>query len=34
MVMDVFDGKIVLRKPIGEQETNGNGKARKSKAEV
>ncbi|MEZ4756479.1 MAG: ATP-dependent chaperone ClpB [Flavobacteriales bacterium] len=26
MVMDVFDGKIVLRKPIDEKEKNGNGK--------
>jgi hypothetical protein len=41
MVMDVFDGKIVLRKPIDEKESRldgrddtGNGKARKSKAEV
>ena len=41
MVMDVFDGKIpalagqaVLRKPIDEKEKNGNGKTKKSKAEV
>ena len=35
MVIDVFDGKIVLRKPIDEKEkSNGNGKAKKSKAEV
>ena len=40
-VIDVFDGKIVVRKPVGEKESrlegrddNGNGKARKSKAEV
>jgi hypothetical protein len=33
-VIDVFDGKIVVRKPIAEKEKNGNGKARKSKAEV
>ena len=34
-VIDVFDGKIVLRKPIDEKEkSNGNGKAKKSKAEV
>ena len=33
MVMDVFDGKIVLRKPIDEKEKNGNGK-KKAKAEV
>ncbi|MBK9416140.1 MAG: ATP-dependent chaperone ClpB [Flavobacteriales bacterium] len=33
-VIDVFDGKIVLRKPIDEKEQNGNGKAKKSKAEV
>lgn len=32
MVMDVFDGKIVLRKPIDEKEQNGNGKPRKEKA--
>ena len=33
-VIDVFDGKIVLRKPIDEKEkSNGNGKAKKSKAE-
>ncbi|MBK9148308.1 MAG: ATP-dependent chaperone ClpB [Flavobacteriales bacterium] len=32
MVMDVFDGKIVLRKPIDEKESNG--KAKRSKAEV
>ena len=31
-VIDVFDGKIVLRKPIDEKETNGNGKPRKEKA--
>ena len=31
-VIDVFDGKIVVRKPIAEKEKNG--KARKSKAEV
>lgn len=32
-VIDVFDGKIVLRKPVDEKEAenaNGNGKARKS----
>jgi ATP-dependent Clp protease ATP-binding subunit ClpB len=36
-VIDVFDGKIVLRKPVDAKEAekaNGNGKARKSKAEV
>jgi len=34
-LIDVFDGKIVLRKPIDEKEkNNGNGKAKKSKAEV
>ena len=36
-VIDVFDGKIVLRKPVDakeEQKANGNGKARKSKAEA
>jgi len=32
-VIDVFDGRIVLRKPIDEKEKNGNGK-KKSKAEV
>ncbi len=31
-VIDVFDGRIVLRKPIAEKEKNG--KAKKSKAEV
>lgn len=31
-VIDVFDGKIVLRKPIDEKESNG--KAKRSKAEV
>ncbi|MBL7955954.1 MAG: ATP-dependent chaperone ClpB [Flavobacteriales bacterium] len=31
-VIDVFDGKIVLRKPIDERESNG--KAKKDKAEV
>ena len=25
-VIDVFDGKIVVRKPIAEKEKNGNGK--------
>jgi hypothetical protein len=37
----MVDGKIVVRKPIAEKESrlegrddNGNGKARKSKAEV
>lgn len=25
-VIDAFDGKIVLRKPIDEKEKNGNGK--------
>jgi hypothetical protein len=39
MVMDVFDGKIVLRKPIDEKESwhNGrdvNGKVKKEKAGV
>ena len=34
-VIDVFDGKIVLRKPIdGKEKSNGDGKAKKSKAEV
>ena len=34
-VIDVFDGKIVLRKPIDEKEKNGNGNGKKkSKAEV
>lgn len=33
-VIDVFDGKIVVRRPIAEKEKNGNGKAKKSKAEV
>jgi hypothetical protein len=36
-VIDVFDGKIVLRKPVDakeEQKANGNGKARKEKAGV
>lgn len=32
-VIDVFDGKIVLRKPIDEKEKNGNGK-KKAKAEA
>ncbi|MCB9184625.1 MAG: ATP-dependent chaperone ClpB [Flavobacteriales bacterium] len=32
-VIDVFDGKIVFRKPIDEKEQNGNGK-KKAKAEV
>jgi ATP-dependent Clp protease ATP-binding subunit ClpB len=31
-VIDVFDGKIVLRKPIDEKEQNGNGKKKKDKA--
>ena len=30
-VIDVFDGKIVVRKPIAEKEKNGNGK-KKAKA--
>jgi ATP-dependent Clp protease ATP-binding subunit ClpB len=39
MVMDVFDGKIVLRKPIDEKESrldgrDDHGKSKKSKAEV
>ncbi len=30
MVIDIFDGKIVLRKPIDEKEkSNGSGKAKK-----
>ncbi|MEO8588501.1 MAG: ATP-dependent chaperone ClpB [Flavobacteriales bacterium] len=33
MVIDVFDGKIVFRKPIDEKERNGNNKAKKAKAE-
>ena len=44
-VIDVFDEppspsgfgggtKIVVRKPVGEKEKNGNGKAKKSKSEV
>ncbi|MBK9513095.1 MAG: ATP-dependent chaperone ClpB [Flavobacteriales bacterium] len=33
-VIDVFDGKIVLRKPIDEKEQNGNGNGKKAKAEV
>ncbi|WKZ67082.1 MAG: AAA family ATPase [Flavobacteriales bacterium] len=36
-VIDVFDGRIVLRKPVDakeERKANGNGKAKKSKAEV
>ena len=34
-VIDVFDGKIVLRKPIDEKEqANGNGMPRKAKAEA
>jgi ATP-dependent Clp protease ATP-binding subunit ClpB len=36
-VIDVFDGKIVLRKPVDEKEAdkaNENGKARRSKAQV
>lgn len=36
-VIDVFDGKIVLRKPVDAKEAekaNGNGKAKKSTAEV
>jgi len=35
-VIDVFDGKIVLRKPIDEKEQNGNGasKGKKEKAGV
>jgi ATP-dependent Clp protease ATP-binding subunit ClpB len=32
-VIDVFDGRIVVRKPIDEKEKNGNGK-KKAKAEV
>ena len=32
-VVDVFDGKIVFRKPIDEKEKNGNGK-KKAKADV
>ena len=31
-VIDVFDGKIVFRKPIDEKERNGNGKPKKQKA--
>ncbi|MCC7503047.1 MAG: hypothetical protein IT229_10985, partial [Flavobacteriales bacterium] len=31
-VIDVFDGKIVFRKPIDEKEQNGHGKGRKAKA--
>ena len=31
-VIDVFDGKIVFRKPIDENEQNGHGKGRKAKA--
>ena len=30
-VIDVFDGKIVFRKPIDEKEQNGHGKGRKAK---
>ena len=36
-VIDVFDGKIVFRAPVDdkeEQQINGNGKARKNKAEA
>jgi hypothetical protein len=29
-VIDVFDGKIVLRKPIDEKEKNGKGKKEKA----
>jgi ATP-dependent Clp protease ATP-binding subunit ClpB len=31
-VIDVFDGRIVLRKPIDEKEKNGNGKKQKANA--
>lgn len=35
MVMDVFDGKIVLRKPIDEKEkSNGNGASKPKKAKT
>ncbi|HOY28792.1 MAG TPA: hypothetical protein PLR96_07445, partial [Flavobacteriales bacterium] len=34
MVMDVFDGRIVLRKPIDEKEKNGNGNGKKVKIEA
>lgn len=34
MVMDVFDGKIVLRKPIDEKESNGNGAAKPKKTKA
>ncbi|MBP7513787.1 MAG: ATP-dependent chaperone ClpB [Flavobacteriales bacterium] len=33
-VIDVFDGKIVFRKPIDEKEKNGSGKEKKEKAGV
>lgn len=36
LVIEVFDGKIVVRKPIAEKEKNGNGasKGKKEKAGV
>jgi ATP-dependent Clp protease ATP-binding subunit ClpB len=33
-VIDVFDGKIVLRKPIDEKEQNGNGASKGKKAQA
>jgi len=33
-VIDVFDGKIVLRKPIDEKEQNGNGASKPKKAKA
>jgi hypothetical protein len=33
-VIDVFDGKIVLRKPIDEKEKNGNGARNGKKAKA
>ena len=33
-VVDVFDGKIVFRKPIDEEERNGSGRSKKAKAKA
>jgi hypothetical protein len=33
-VIDVFDGKIVVRKPIAEKEKNGNGASKGKKAKA
>jgi ATP-dependent Clp protease ATP-binding subunit ClpB len=33
-VIDVFDGRIVLRKPIDEKESNGNGTSKPKKVKA